>query len=229
MSLLETESIWNIRKMNKIILLKKALMSVAGIFVMAQGVSIFLMLGVGVDPISVFLDGMSLRLGISFGSAQTLLNIIMIVISLIFFRDNIGVSTVLALFFLGPFFDLIIFLEQNMIHPQLALGMKGFLTVIGQLFFSLGVALYLSSSMGGSPCDTPGVAIAMKKGWRYGTVRLVTDFLYFLFGFLLGGTVGFGTVCCVLCTGPVSQLFLPACNRLSKRISRSPAPRNNRR
>ena len=76
--------------------------------------------------------------------------------------------------------------------------------------------------MGASPCDTPGVAISIKKGWRYGTVRLAADFLYFLFGFLLGGAIGVGTICCVLCTGPLSQRFRPACDRLFERISQAP-------
>lgn len=215
----ETDSIWNLKNMNKAVLLKKSLVAIVGIFIMAQGVSLFLMLEIGVDPISVFLDGMSKRLDITFGTAQTVLNVIMVAISLVFFRKNIGVSTVLALLFLGPFFDLIIMMESAFIHPGFSMIMKVLITVIAQAAFSLGVALYLSTNMGASPCDTPGVSISKMKNWDYGGVRMASDAAFFLFGLLLGGTIGIGTVCCVLCTGPVSQIFRPHCDRLITKLS----------
>lgn len=215
----ETDSIWNLRQMNKFVLLKKSLVAIIGIFIMAQGVSLFLMLGIGVDPISVFLDGMSVRMNITFGTAQTVLNVIMIAVSLVFFRRNIGVSTVLALLFLGPFFDLILLLQGGFITPQLSLLMKVIITVMAQAAFSLGVAMYLSSNMGASPCDTPGVSISKMKNWDYGKVRMAADATFFLFGLLLGGTVGLGTICCVLCTGPVSQIFRPHCDKLVNKLS----------
>ena len=204
------------------VIAKKLLVTLAGLFIMAQGVSLFLMLGIGVDPISVFLDGMSQKGGMSFGAAQTMLNVIMVALSLLFFRWNIGLSTIAALFLLGPFYDIIMFFENSFITPALSPGLKILFAIAAQLCFSLGVALYQSPEMGASPCDTPGVSISKLKGWNYGKVRIVSDGIFFICGFLLGGAAGIGTICCVLLTGPVSQLFRPHCDRLIRRIEKDP-------
>lgn len=210
-------TVLDIKSIDKNKLIKKIGVSILGITIMAQGVSLFLMLGVGIDPISVFLDGLT-QFGLSFGMAQTFLNLVMITLSLIFFRKYVGPSTVVALLFLGPLFDLLIHLEGPWIHPALPIPWKIIFMILAQLAFALGVSLYLSSELGGSPCDTPGVAISKMKNWDYGIVRVVVDGTYFVTGAFLGGTVGVGTICCVLLTGPLSQVFRPYCNRFVEKL-----------
>ena len=214
------KSIWAFGS-GKTIIAKKFLVTVIGLFVMAQGVALYLMMDVGVDPISVFLDGMSIRTGMSFGMAQTVLNLIMVTLSLIFFRWNVGLSTLAALFLLGPFYDIIMAIQGSLITPELSFLSKTILVILAQLLFSLGVAMYQSPEMGASPCDTPGVSISKLKGWDYGRVRIASDAIFFLCGLFLGGSIGIGTICCVLFTGPVSQLFRPYCDRLIHAISSS--------
>lgn len=188
-------------------ILKKIIFVLVGMLIMTQGVDLFIMTGVGIDPISVFVEGLSMKLGVSFGTAQTIVNIAILSIPLLFFRKYIGLTTLIAMFLMGPFFDLYLFLEGSLISPDLSIIMKIILVAVGQVLFSFGLAVYLTPDMGGSPCDTPSVIISKKFNIKYGTVRIFSDAIFLISGFILGGTVGLGTIIAVIFTGPISQVF----------------------
>ena len=48
----------------------------------------------------------------------------------------------------------------------------------------------------------------------FGPIRVAVDLTFALAGYLLGGTVGLGTVICAFVVGPAAQLFMPLSRRL---------------
>lgn len=186
---------------------KKALFIILGMIIMCQGVDMYIMTGIGVDPVSVFVEGLSKQLGVSFGMSQSIINFTLVIFILIFFRKYIGLTTICAMICLGPFFDLFLNLESAFITPEISIVMKIFWVAIGQLLFSFGLALYLTPDTGGSPCDTPSVIISKAFNIKYGTIRVFSDLTFLITGFFLGGTVGVGTIIAAFSTGPLSQLF----------------------
>lgn len=80
--------------------------------------------------------------------------------------------------------------------------------LIGLLLVSLACSMYMTSDLGVSTYDVMAISLAKLptriqfRAWRIGT-----DCICVLTGFLLGATVGVGTVLTAFCMGPVIQLF----------------------
>ena len=62
------------------------------------------------------------------------------------------------------------------------------------------------------------VVISDKTRWKFGPVRIAVDMGFALTGFLLGGTVGVGTLICMAVVGPVAQVFMPVSEKLCGRF-----------
>ena len=71
---------------------------------------------------------------------------------------------------------------------------------------------------GTGPNDLVAVVISDKSGRKFGVIRIIVDVSFALAGFLMGGTVGLGTVVCACLVGPTAQIFFPYSEKLCKRI-----------
>ena len=82
------------------------------------------------------------------------------------------------------------------------------------------MSLVIRSEAGTGPNDLVAVVISEKSGWRFGIVRIATDVLFVLIGFLLGGKFGVGTVICAFLVGPVAEKCMPISASLTARCLR---------
>jgi hypothetical protein len=81
------------------------------------------------------------------------------------------------------------------------------------------MALVISSDAGTGPNDLVAVILTDKlKRFQFRTVRICCDLFFIITGFLLGGTVGIGTVAAAFLVGPVVQIFRPIHERAIQRI-----------
>jgi uncharacterized membrane protein YczE len=82
--------------------------------------------------------------------------------------------------------------------------------VVGIALNGVATAMYLSARFGPGPRD--GLMTGIVKRWPRLSIRLVRTGIELLvvgIGFLLGGTVGIGTVAYALAIGPLVQLLMP--------------------
>lgn len=87
------------------------------------------------------------------------------------------------------------------------------------VILSIGMALVISSDAGTGPNDLVAVILTDKlKRFQFRTVRICCDLFFIITGFLLGGTVGIGTVEAAFLVGPVVQIFRPIHERAIQRI-----------
>ena len=77
----------------------------------------------------------------------------------------------------------------------------------GMVGTGLAGALYIGARLGTGPRDGLWVGIAQKTGASTRLVRTVLELTVLGTGWLLGGTVGVGTVLYAIAIGPVVQLF----------------------
>ena len=68
------------------------------------------------------------------------------------------------------------------------------------------------------PNDLVAVVLSDKLHRKFSMTRLLVDGVFAAIGFLLGGTVGAGTIVCVALVGPVAGIFLPVSERLVSQI-----------
>ena len=76
------------------------------------------------------------------------------------------------------------------------------------------MTVVIRSEAGTGPNDLVAVVISDKTRIRFGIVRIATDVLFVLIGFLLGGKVGVGTIICAVLVGTVADLFMPLSARI---------------
>ena len=80
--------------------------------------------------------------------------------------------------------------------------------LVGVLVVGTGGALYLSAELGTGPRDGLMMGLARKSGWSVRVARMIIEVTVLALGWLLGGTVGIGTVAFALGIGPVLQFML---------------------
>jgi uncharacterized membrane protein YczE len=89
---------------------------------------------------------------------------------------------------------------------------------IGLYGFATG--LYLSTDLGPGPRDGLMTALHRRFGWRIAPTRAAIEIVVLVIGFVLGGTVGFGTIVFAIAIGPLTELSLRVFDRDGRVIRR---------
>jgi uncharacterized membrane protein YczE len=185
------------------------------------GVSMAFMVesALGLNPWDVFHQGLSKATGISFGWVVILLGV-PILLLWIPLRQRPGFGTMANLVVVGFAVDgALAVLPAGGTMP----ARIGYL-VGGILLNGLATGLYIGSRFGPGPRD--GLMTGIVGRFPRLSIRVVRTTLELSVlgvGFLLGGTVGIGTVAYALAIGPLVHLFLPICTVREDRVAQ-PVP-----
>ncbi len=90
--------------------------------------------------------------------------------------------------------------------------------VLGCVILAYGMTIVIKSDAGTGPNDLVAVVISDKLRKKFAIVRLLVDAVFAAIGFVLGGTVGAGTIVCIALVGPVAGIFLPVNEKLVQRV-----------
>jgi uncharacterized membrane protein YczE len=170
------------------------------------GVSIGLLVraNLGLDPWDVLNEGVSERTGLSFG---TVVNIIGAAVLLLWIpiRQRPGVGTIANVFLIGFWADLSLWLIPE--APSLVLA---WLMLLGGIVLN-GVATgaYIGAGLGPGPRDGLMTGLVKRTGGSVRLIRTSIEVTVLSIGWLLGGTVGAGTIIYAVAIGPVIQRMLP--------------------
>jgi uncharacterized membrane protein YczE len=187
----------------------------AGLVLYGVSMAIMIRSGLGLSPWDVFHQGLSKVTGISFGWVVILLGI-PILLLWIPLRQRPGFGTLANLVVIGFVVDfaLAVLPDGHFLPARI-----GYL-VAGILMNGLATGLYIGSRFGPGPRD--GLMTGIAGRFPRLSIRLVrTSIEVFVLavGFLLGGTVGVGTVAYALAIGPLVHFFLPLCTVKPRRLS----------
>ncbi len=119
-------------------------------------------------------------------------------------RQKPGLGTVLNAALLGPFADL----NLALLPTPDALVVRCGYALAGVVLCAFATALYVGAQLGPGPRDGLMTGLARRTGWPLRRVRTGIEVSVLASGFVLGGTVGAGTVVFALAVGPLTQLFL---------------------
>jgi len=92
------------------------------------------------------------------------------------------------------------------------------LNVIGCAILAYGMTIVIKSEAGTGPNDLVALVISEKSHKKFSPVRICVDLIFALSGFLLGGTLGIGTLICAFVVGPVAGYFLPLNEKIIKNL-----------
>lgn len=185
------------------------------------GVSMGMMLrsGLGLDPWDVFHAGVAQHVPVSMGTVVIVTGVLVLALW-IPLRQMPGLGTVANALWLGVALDLTL-----AVLPQAEdLAVQVPLLVGGVVANGLAGALYIGSQLGPGPRDGLMTGFARRTGGSLRLIRTSIEITVLALGWLLGGTVGVGTVLYALAIGPLVQLFMPWCVV----VVEPPAPRVRR-
>ncbi|GAB3941120.1 YczE/YyaS/YitT family protein [Micromonospora vulcania] len=171
------------------------------------GVSMALMVrsDLGLDPWDVFHQGLSERTGLSFGTATIVVGAVVLLLW-IPLRQRPGIGTVSNVVVIG----LVVDATLALLPAGGPLGVRIALLVTGIVANGAATALYLGARLGPGPRDGLMTGfVARRPGWSIRLVRTAIEVTVLALGWLLGGTVGLGTVAYALAIGPLAQFFIP--------------------
>ncbi|MDO4997446.1 MAG: YitT family protein [Neisseria sp.] len=157
----------------------------------------------GSTPWVVFAQGVGLQTGWSLGWATFVISVCVLLLWLPL-RQKAGFGTVANMVFIALFLDLFV----QYVSPPASMFGRVLFCVGGILVIGTASAFYLTCQLGAGPRDGLMVGLCRRTGWRIGVVRTLIEASVCLVGYLLGGTVGIGTLMFALGVGWVVQAAL---------------------
>lgn len=187
----------------------------AGLLGFGLAVALMIRSGLGLGPWDAFHFGLHRWSGITVGTASIVVCLVIVLGSL---RIGIrpGWGTVANMILIGIFVDLLLPVvpEANGLWLGLAFHLSG-IVVAG-----LATGFYIAAGLGKGPRDGLMIGVAEHTGWSVRRVRTGIEVVVLFAGWLMGGTVGVGTLLFAFGIGPVTQWGLQVCG-VSPGVSRS--------
>ncbi len=187
---------------------KRILIALLAVLGMGLSVSFLLRVDMGTDPYTCMNNGAAAKLGISFGTWQAALNIILLIIVFLCDKKQIGWGTVFNMFLVGYVSDFVTWVTDKLVANDVftVISVRIVIMLIALIVFVIAAALYMSAGMGVAPYDAINFIIADKiPKVPFKITRICVDALGCFIGYLLGSTVGVVTVLIVLTLGPAVQ------------------------
>lgn len=175
----------------------------AGLVLYGVSMAMQLRATLGLDPWDVLHQGITERTPLSFGTVTIAVGAAVLLLW-IPLRQRPGLGTVSNVAVIGLVVDGTLWL---MPEPT-TLSVRIPLLVAAIVLNGAATGLYISARFGPGPRDGLMTGLHRRTGWSIRLVRTGIEVAVLATGFLLGGTVGVGTVLYALAIGPLSQFFL---------------------
>lgn len=170
----------------------------------------------GLSPWDVLHEGLAKNIGITMGTASVCIGAVVVIIDALL-GENIGWGTVLNMTFIGVFMDLITFSNLVPISNSFLSGI--IMLVFGMAFMGFGTVLYMGCGLGSGPRDGLMVAIQKRTKKPIKLIRGTIEIAALIVGYILGGSVGIGTVFTAIGLGYFIQTVFKICNFDSSKIN----------
>lgn len=199
--------------------LLRLLFLTVGLMIAHLGVTLFLISNLGTDTFTVFASGVSHISGISVGLCHSGIQCVLIVLMILFTKGYIKTGSFICCLLGGPIIDAFNWLLGSFVTADSPLVLRLAAMALGCVILAIGMALVIVSDAGTGPNDLVAVILTDRlHKFQFRTVRICCDLFFIIVGWLLGGTVGIGTVTAAFLVGPVAQVFMPVHRRNVERI-----------
>jgi uncharacterized membrane protein YczE len=175
----------------------------AGLVLYGVSSSLLVLAGLGLDPWDVFHQGLSRTFGLAIGTWAILVGVAVLLLW-IPLRQRPGIGTVSNVVLVGATMDVVL----GHVHAPHALSVRIACLVCGVFLNGVATGAYIGAGLGPGPRDGLMTGLAA-RGHSIRVVRTGIELAVLVTGWLLGGTVGVGTVLYALSIGPLAHVFIP--------------------
>jgi uncharacterized membrane protein YczE len=174
-----------------------------GLVLYGVSASLLVLAGLGLDPWDVFHQGLSRTFGLAIGTWTIVVGIVVLLLW-IPLRQLPGIGTVSNVVLVGVTMDVVL----GRVHAPHALAARVACLVAGVFLNGVATGAYIGAGLGPGPRDGLMTGLAA-RGHSIRVVRTGLEVTVLVTGWLLGGTVGVGTVLYALSIGPLAHVFIP--------------------
>ncbi len=174
-----------------------------GLVLFGVGLALMVIADLGLSPWDVFHQGVSVRTGIPIGTVVIITGLLLLV-TWIPLKERIGIGTIANAIVIGLVLDLLLLVLPERLDQ---LAARWAIMLVGVVVVAIGSGFYIGAGLGPGPRDGLMTGIA-RRGHSLRVVRVGIELGALIVGWLLGGTVGIGTVVFALAIGPLVQFFL---------------------
>ena len=194
--------------------IKKLLLFLLGMSIIQFGVALFLRMNIGSDPFTVFTQGLAntlnnLGMNVTTGTANRIILVVLFSIILLLNKNHIKIGTIICVIGVGPIIDLGVRVVSVLPVESYSYLLKMFLIALVCFIIAIGFSILSATKVGVAPNDIIPFIIKERINCEYRWIRICMDAFLLIGGFMLGGTVGVGTIIAMATTGPFIQLCLP--------------------
>jgi uncharacterized membrane protein YczE len=181
-----------------------------GLVTFGAGIALMVEAGLGLGPWEALNQGIARQLGLEIGTVSILLGIPILALWWPL-GERPGIGTVCNVVLIGTSTNVALAVLPTL--PESALAVRLATMLGGVVVIAIGSGLYLSTDLGPGPRDGLMTGIHHRFGWSIRRARTAVELSVLLLGWLLGGTVGLGTIVFALGIGPLVQIALGVFDR----------------
>ena len=159
--------------------------------------------GLGLDPWDVFHQGLTMHTPMTIGVASAVVGVA-VLLAWIPLRNRPGIGTVANVIVIAVTVDAGLWV----LSTPTSLGVRIAMMIGAVLLNAFSTVLYVGAGLGPGPRDGLMTGLVVRTGLSVRLVRTSIEATVLAVGWLLGGTVGVGTVLYAFGIGPLVQLFL---------------------
>jgi uncharacterized membrane protein YczE len=165
--------------------------------------SLLVLAGLGLDPWDVFHQGLSRTFGLAIGTWAIIVGALVLLLW-IPLRQRPGIGTVSNVVLIGLTMNVVL----GHVHAPHAMVVRVACLGLGVFLNGVATGAYIGAGLGPGPRDGLMTGLAA-RGHSIRVVRTGLEVTVLVTGWLLGGTVGVGTVVYALSIGPLAHVFIP--------------------
>lgn len=185
-------------------LIRRIVQLVAGLFLFGFSIAVLIRAGLGISPWDIFHQGLARLTGVTTGMVIVAISFLVLLLW-IPLRMRPGWGTLANAVLIGVFVDL----SMPLIPRADGLLWQLVFLAGGLLLLAIASACYLGASFGPGARDGLMTGLAQRTGWSIRSCRTLIEVTVAAAGWLLGGTLGIGTVAEAFLIGPLIQWLIP--------------------
>ncbi|RDH74597.1 hypothetical protein DVS77_30560 [Mycolicibacterium moriokaense] len=159
--------------------------------------------GLGLDPWDVFHQGLALRTPMTIGIASAVVGVA-VLLAWIPLRNRPGIGTVANVIVIAVTVDTAL----AILPTPVSLPVRVAMMISAVVLNAFSTVLYIGAGLGPGPRDGLMTGLVVRTGLSVRLIRTSIEATVLAIGWLLGGTVGVGTVLYAFGIGPLVQLFV---------------------
>jgi uncharacterized membrane protein YczE len=169
--------------------------------------SLLVLADLGLDPWDVFHQGLSRTFGLAIGTWAIIVGAVVLLLW-IPLRQRPGIGTLSNVVLVGLTMNVVL----GHVHAPHAMAARIACLVCGVFLNGVATGAYIGAGFGPGPRDGLMTGLAA-RGHSIRVVRTGLEVTVLVTGWLLGGTVGIGTLVYALSIGPLAHVFIPLFSR----------------